>query len=465
MLNKHNNIVAMFYNRVQETTSLRRALSRKRKQFIVLYGRRRCGKSTLLRKVSGKGDVYFLSSQANQNLQREALANLLEDKSPGISSASFNDWDSFFSFLNKATRERFVLILDEFPYLVQSAPELPSIINRYIDNRDTLNFDIVVCGSSQQMMRGLVLSATAPLYGRADEIMKIEPLSAGWLLEHLPKNAPEELVKEFAVWGGIPRYWELRAEYASLAEAVRELVLLPTGIMREEPKRLLLDDMREVTQSISLLTVVALGAHRLSEIAARMRRPATDLSRPLNRLIELGYINKETPYGSLAHRNKTSLYKVADPFIHFYFNLIYPNLSTLVPGHIESSWQRITLKMNQFVSLEWERLCRKAIGLHPMLLSYGFVAGRWWGNGRDGRAMELDIVGTSPDNKFLLVGECKWTQVKNPESLIVRLLAKAQQLPIYNGQEIIPVLTAKEFIKTPSCIHLSPADTLKLLKL
>lgn len=455
----------MFYNRVREITVLNRSLSRERKQFIVLYGRRRCGKSTLLRRVINHGDVYFLSSQTDQALQRESLAHSLQDKIPGIQEATFSNWDAFFNFINQSTRERFTLVLDEFPYLVQSAPGLPSIINRYIDDRSQLNFDLVICGSSQQMMSGLVLTATAPLYGRADEIIKIEPLSAGWLADHLPTVSSIDLVREFAIWGGVPRYWELRKDYESLSKALTALILQPTGMMREEPKRLLLDDMREVTQAVSLLTVVAMGANRSSEISARMQRPATDLSRPLNRLIELGYLEKEIPYGTPRQRSKTSLYKVADPFLRFYYKMVFPNLSSLVPGQIESTWQRISDRLDHFVSEEWEKLSRRAVGIHPELLPHGFTPGRWWGNGKDGLAFELDIVSLSTDKNLLLVGECKWSDVKNPDALEANLRAKAAQLPFYKGQEIIPVILARSFIRQPDCINLTPDDVLGLLRL
>ena len=457
--------MAAFYNREAEQKKIRRALARERRQFIVVYGRRRCGKSTLLRKIVNETEgTYYLASQSNQVLQRQALAATLSDRLPGLAQANFTSWEDMLRFIATSTKERFTLILDEFPYLVQSAPDLPSVINRYIDDRDERSFDLIVCGSSQQMMRGLVFAATAPLYGRADEIMKISPLAAGWLADHLSDNSPAQVVREFSVWGGVPRYWELRAEYDSFEEAIKALILDPTGIMREEPKRLLLDDMREVTQAISLLTVIALGANRMSEIAGRLNQPSTNLSRPLNRLIELGYVRREVPYGSPRANNKVSLYKVADPFIRFYFQMVYPFLSTIRPENLDPVYRRVVAAMPLFVSQEWEEICRTAIGLHPNLKPYGFAAGRWWGNGTNGRFFELDVVAKSADHKTLLVGECKWSDVKNPDKLQADLLEKAKTLPLYNGQDIIPVLTARSFVRRPDGLTFTPVDILNLLK-
>lgn len=454
----------MFYNRQEESARLNRAISRERRQLIVVYGRRRCGKSRLLREHVRPGDVYYLASQSERAIQIGQLADELRPKFPLLDTVDTADWDRFFRFLNASAKERFTLVLDEFPFLVRAAPELPSVIQRLVDDRPKLNFDLILCGSSQQMMRGIVLSATAPLFGRADEIMQVQPLKAGWLLDHLPNSSPDDLIREYATWGGVPRYWELRSDYPNYPEAVKQLVLIPEGVLRGEPTRLLLDDIREPAGAISLLYLIASGVHRPSELGARLHKPATDLSRPLARLVELGYVERESPYGSGARNRKNNLYKVIDPFIRHYYRFVHPNLSALQSGRVDDLYAEMEPSLPIFVSVAFERLARQAVPWHPALKADFFYTGRWWGKGTDGRPLEIDVVAESRDKSKLLVGECKWSNVSAPDTLQEQLGEKAKRLPHYKGQEIVPVLVGRSFQHAPSCVHLTSEDVLKLLK-
>jgi len=146
-------------------------------------------------------------------------------------------------------------------------------------------------------MQGLVLDRAAPLFGRASEILKISPLPAGWIEEALTLKSPEDAVEAYAVWGGAPRYWELAGDHPDLPSAIRSLVLSPLGVLFEEPSRLLLDDMRETTQVASILSLIGQGCHRISEIAARLEKPVTALSRPLQRLQDMDLVTREQPFG------------------------------------------------------------------------------------------------------------------------------------------------------------------------
>ena len=437
-----------FYNRTTELERLRVALARQRKQLIVVYGRRRTGKSTLLRRLLNDGDVYFQASQTTQAYQMERFVEVISERLPGLRDARFARWSQLLAAVNAQTRERFTLVLDELPYLVKSAPELPSELQRLVDERDQLNFDLIVCGSSQQMMRGMVLAATEPLYGRADEVLRIQPLQAGWLQTHLPDQSAVDLVTEYATWGGIPRYWELRKDYKTHDAAVKQLVLSPSGVLHEEPNRLLLEDMRDIVQATTILALVATGVHKLSELGARLQKPATDLSRPLNRLIEMGYLQRETPYGAKASNKKQSLYKLADPFLRFHYHYVYPNFSDLIPARVDIVWNIIGAKLSAFVSEPWEDLCRAYIGHSGEFAQTYRYPARWWGKGKNGQPIEIDIVTESFDKKTLLVGECKWSVVTDAERIRAKLIRKAMELPLYKGQRLEALVFAREGVGT-----------------
>ena len=425
----------MFYNRHVEIAQLRIALERERAQFVVLYGRRRCGKSTLLRRVIDERDAYYLAIQGDSALQRKLFSQSLDERFPGFSLADFSDWNALFEAVIQRGGERFTIVLDEFPYLVKAAGSLPSILQRILEDRTRLNFHLIVCGSSQQMMEDAVLSATAPLYGRADEILKITPLAAGYLADHLPQHSAADLVREYAVWGGVPRYWELRKRSDSLMDSVTELLLRPTGLLLDEPRRLLLDDVRSLTQPISLLTVIAGGANRLVEIGGRLQRSSTDLYRPLERLIALGYVVKEQPFAAPHRSNKQTYYRVGDPFMRFYHRFIIPNVSEIQRGRSATVSQTISTQFDQFVGPTWERLCARAVAAGLVDDAYTDCR-RWWGKTTTGRAVELDLVARSTDGRRLLIGECKWTTKTIGPGVKDRLTALVPELPFYRGETI-----------------------------
>jgi AAA+ ATPase superfamily predicted ATPase len=210
-------------------------------------------------------------------------------------------------------------------------------------------------------MQGLVRDRTAPLFGRAREILKIAPLRAGWIKRALRLREDGRAVEAFAVWGGVPRYWELAAAELDLQRAVEALVLSPLGVLHDEPRRLLLDDVREVTQPMSLLALIGAGCHRLSEIAGRLGKPATSLARPLAVLIELGLVRRDLPFGASLRDSKRTAYRLADPFLRFWFRFVEPNRSRLEAGLVTGVGLEVTAALPLHVSSVWEDLLRESV--------------------------------------------------------------------------------------------------------
>ena len=284
-----------FLDRVDSQERLRSALKRENAQFIVIYGRRRIGKSTLIKEILTKKDIYFLSDQTNDANQRFLLAKTIALNIPYFDSVIYPDWESLFRELNAKLTERILLCLDEFPHLVKSSTSIASVIQKLLNER-TLKFDLIICGSSQQLMPGYILDKIEPLFGLADEIIKLDPIPVKYIYEALQINAKES-VEEYAVWGGIPRYWELRSDYPDRKTAIEKLILDTKGILAEEPQRLLRDDLRETVQTSTILSIIGNGANKISEIAARAGKSATQITEPLSKLRDLGYIRREIPFG------------------------------------------------------------------------------------------------------------------------------------------------------------------------
>ncbi|HNX66189.1 MAG TPA: ATP-binding protein [Bacteroidales bacterium] len=451
-----------FYNREKERQRLIKATDSKKAKLIIVYGRRRCGKSTLIKNTLKPCDIYYMAQQSDESIQRMQLASTISEKIKGFDSVVYPNWESLFTNLNNVLKEPLTLCIDELPYLVKSSQSLPSVIQRVVDSTVNRKYHLILCGSSQQMMQGLILNSSAPLYGRADEILKITPLEAYWIRDALSCK-PDQSIVEYSVWGGVPRYWELRAGEKSFKTAINNIVFDRFGVLHEEPARLFLDDMRESVQAYSILSVVGGGSNRLSEIAARLSKPATQLSRPIDNLIQLGYLKRVVPFGEAEKNSKKGIYRIADPFMNFYFTFLVPNLSRLELGLTEQVYKGFESRLANYVSSEWENLCRRSV---PMKSINGIdfdIACRWWGTNMKNEPMELDVVAESTDKKYLLIGECKWSTISNPVSLMKKLEQKAKLFPLAKGKKIITVLYLKEVSEASPNVF-SPSDVLERLQ-
>lgn len=455
-----------FVDRIEETTRLEAVLTRDKASLAVLYGRRRLGKSTLVKRVLKNSDLYFLADRSEEQHQRALLAKVVAQKFQDFDKATYGDWESFFLAVNYRTQIRFSLCLDEFPYLAEQSPELPSVLQKLIDGR-LLKYNLVLCGSSQHMMYGLFLDSTAPLYGRADEIMRLMPIRLPYMQEALHLDAVEA-IEEYSVWGGVPRYWELRENNSSLDEALWHNVFSVNGVLYEEPVKLFQDDVKDVVKTSTIMSYVGTGANRLSEIAARCNEPATNLSRPLKKLIDLGFLEKDVPFGIDEKNAKKSLYKIADSFMAFYYQFVVPNRSFIELGRRLPIIDSLEANFSKYVSLRWENICRNAVTGNVIGdVLYG-KAKRWWGtvlneNG-DHEQMEFDVVAESIDKKSLLVGECKWTTQENATQLISELRRKANLLPFAKNHTINLFLFLKVKPKGDIGNVLLPEDVIRLLQ-
>jgi AAA+ ATPase superfamily predicted ATPase len=345
-------------------------------------------------------------------VQRKYFAIALEDALPGFSSIEYADWASFFTHLAKETKAakwQGPLIIDELPYLITVSPELPSILQKFIDHdAKRAKLHVALCGSSQRMMQGAILNHSAPLYGRADEILKLGPISIGYMKEALKLSTPREMLQAYSIWGGVPRYWELSSKSkAPFLETVDQLALDPMGPLSEEPNRLLLEETPSALPLRPILDAIGQGAHRLSEVASRIEQPATSLSRPIQRLLELDLIRKELPYGANDHHSKKTLYKIKDPFLRFWFMIVAPRRSFLSQSTKSSRKKWLKEALPRLVSITWEELCQEAA---PLLAEKWKKipfsrAGRYW----DRQGNEWDILAESETREQILIGEAKWT--------------------------------------------------------
>ena len=279
-----------FLDRKDELARLRAVFGARAPGLAVVFGRRRLGKSRLIQEaLAGRQAVYFVGDEGDSPLQREALAREIAGIITGFADVRYPDWSALLERYFREAPAGAVLAIDELPSLVRAAPELPSVLQKVLDARKRPT-QVVLAGSSQRMMHGLVLEGSAPLYGRAQELLKLGPLPIGWLEQGLRIRTAHAAVEAWSMFGGVPRYWELARDFGLARDALSALVLDPLGVLHGEPQRLLYDELDDAARASSVLALVAGGSHRASEIASRIGMPVTTLARPLAKQIGRAHV-------------------------------------------------------------------------------------------------------------------------------------------------------------------------------
>ena len=381
--------------------------------FAVVFGRRRVGKTRLLVEwAKRQGGIYTVADQSSPDLQRTYFALAVATRLPGFGEVQYRDWRTLLERLARdaaASGFRGPIVFDELPYLVAPSPELPSVLQSWLDHAvEPARLSVAIAGSSQRMMQGLVLDANAPLYGRASQILEVAPLDAA-LLPTVFGVSAGQAVEHFAAWGGVPRYWELaHAMEGSVSARITELVLDPLGPLHREPDRLLLEELPPAVELRPLLDAIGAGAHRVTEIAARIGRPATSLARPLERLTSMGLVRRDVPFGESPRSSKRSLYRIDDPFFRLWFRLVAPARGLLVSGTRASRARWLAKHWPGLLAAAWEDLCRLRVPKLREASPLGKLgpwgpASAWWHGG----APEWDLVAESLDGRRLLLGGAK----------------------------------------------------------
>lgn len=423
-----------FFDRIDEQRRFKRFLEFPEGALACLYGRRRIGKSRLLWEVlRDKTDVVvFVAEKSEAALQRMRLATDISSVLPGFADVTYGSWSVLFDRWQREAPAGSVLVIDELPYLVERSPELPSVLQRIADGLCTSGKKLILCGSSQRMMQGLVLEADEPLYGRAREIVKLGPIHFKWTEKAFPSLSAWDRFERYAVFGGVPRYWEVFQGEDDVWPALREHVFSPQGLFHEEPSYVLLDDLQDSVQATSVLSLIGQGVERPSEIAGRLQIPATALGRPLKRLMGLGLVSRDIPFGNDAKSNKKTLYHLDDPFLRFWYSFVLPNYSDANYLATRKEVEELQPAYRVFLGQFWEWLIREEIQRKPLPGCEFRLrnAARWWGTGLDRRPMEIDLVAESPDRETLVVGEAKLSMTDaEARQTRTELEAKAKRLP------------------------------------
>lgn len=407
-----------FVGRRPELAELNALLAEPQPQFLILYGRRRVGKTTLLlhwAQHSGVPFVYWVANRLSPVLQlrsfSQALYNAAHPESPADADFTYPSWEmALAQAVQLAANQRLILILDEFPYVAEAEPGLPSVLQNTWDHHlKATQVFLVLAGSHIGMMTGL-LHYQAPLYGRFTAHLHLKPLPFAATAEFLPRYSAAERVAAYAILGGIPAYLERFDDALSLADNVKRHIFRPTGIFRVDPLFLLQDQVREPRNYLSVLHAIGEGAHTLGEIATASGLPKQNASTYLGRLADLHLVERRTPVTLPPKRRARSplgRWHLLDPYLRFYFRFIIPNQRALELELLDAVWADVQEQLRAFVGLTaFEELGREWVLVQARRGQLPFapeeVASHWAAD------VQVDVVAINWREKAILLGECKW---------------------------------------------------------
>ena len=424
----------MFLDRERELDGLRQRYEAGGAELFVLYGRRRVGKSALVREFCrGKPHAYFLASQVRERDNLDQFQEALTAARPDalLESLRFNSWEAALAYLTRlGESEPFVVVLDEFPYLCQDNPALPSIVQKWWDTAGkSSRIFLVLCGSQISFMEHELLAERSPLYGRRTGQEHLRPLLPWDAARFFRDYSVRDRLASYGILGGIPAYLERFHPNQSLKANLMREALNPQGFLYDEVHFLLRTELTQITTYLSLLKAVAGGAARITEIASRAGVPATAASRYLGTLRELGLIRREVPFTERhPEKSKRGVYVVGDPFVAFWCRFILPHQSLIQAGQGETVWREfIRPILDTHLGVIFEEVCRQYV-LHRWADVYGATprrVGRFWAGDHD-----VDVVAelASGQERQVLVGECKWWKAPVGRNVLEELRERARLL-------------------------------------
>jgi len=407
-----------FVNRQTELSTLNSEYVDKSGRFVVLYGRRRLGKTRLLREFfRSKIGLFYVAIEATPHIQRtrfkDQLAVCLDDRI--LDGMDVRDWETLFAYLGEKVTsldlkpgQKFVLIIDEFQYLVRTDPGLPSILQQVWDHKlQNSPIMLILCGSAVSMMHEHVLNASSPLYGRRTAQIRLRPVEFSEYAAFIDRPVKDRLAL-YGITGGVPRYIELIGD-RSLEAFISDIILDVNGYLYAEPHFLLSDEIRQYVNYFSILQAISRGHCKVGDIASFVGLSIQTLGPYLEILKQMHLLERRVPITeAMPHKSRRGLYRMADSFAAFWFRYIPRYTAQLEQGQKSRVLTKIMGDLPNHMGPIFEEICRKTAGGLNFwnrfgLGDHGTVAvGSWWD-----RNQEIDVVAFEENSRTLLLGECK----------------------------------------------------------
>jgi AAA+ ATPase superfamily predicted ATPase len=437
-----------FINRSKELDFLEKQYREQNSSLVVIYGRRRIGKTALIKKfIQHKPAIYFLASEEaeNQNIEyfKKAVGNFL--KNSLIERLSGVGWDDIFDVIvNSKIDKKVVIVFDEFQNLCKTNPAFASVVQRIWDEKlKNHSFMLILSGSLVGMMQEHALSYSSPLYGRRTGQIKLKQFSFKDAKEFFPEVSDDQFIWIYSIVGGVPKYLEMFKFEGDIYKAIEENILSRQSFLYEEPVFLLEKEVHEVGSYFSIIKSIALGNHKLSQIAQSLSVAQTKLTKYLNTLMDLDIVRREVPITEeYPEKSKRGLYFINDNFIDFWFKFVYPYREQLELDNTKYVVENIKSKIvTNHISFVYEEICRQIlmdlIKTKEIDIKLDRV-GKWW----DSKS-EIDIVGIGKNTGHVVFGECKYSQSVVDIDVFFNLKKKAENVKVFPDQKELYILFSR----------------------
>lgn len=425
-----------FLDRKRELELLDQLWNSSHAEFLILYGRRRVGKTALLSEWiqrSLQRVLYWVASPNSAATQLRSFSQAIYNFSnPGAlapDTFTYATWEQAFrQVASLAEKERLALFIDEFTYLLEVTPGIAGQLQNLWDHLlKQRNLFLCLSGSYLGMMKREFLSYQAPLYGRASAQLHLQPFHFGSTPRFFPNYPAVDRVAIYAIFGGVPAYWERIDPSKSISQNIRSNLLTPNNLLQAEPRLLLQDFITEPHNYIGILSAIANGAHVSKEIASVTGLPSGHISKYLSVLTDTGFVERRIPVTE-KEPSRSGRYHISDPYLRFYFRFLESRQEQLALGIQEQALAEISKHMIDFIgTYTWEEICREwtlragAAGSLPYLPDT--VGSVWTADA------QVDVVGFNSMEKTLILGECKWTRTPNDRKAISSLVEeKAEKI-------------------------------------
>ena len=444
-----------FVNREHELSLLTDMYQRDESQMLILYGRRRIGKTALithwLHEQIPQNAIYWVAHKSSSDMLLEKFSRVVQPCLPDISvNFRFADWESALrQVFDLAKQQKVVLAIDEFPYLVESVPEFPSILQMIWDQHaGTSKLVLILSGSHYHMMFKEFISGKGPLYGRSTADLLLEEIEPSSIRHFLPRYSAEQIVETYSIIGGVPKYLEMWDDRKPVLRNIEHIVLSPVTIFRQEAIFLIQDEIPEPRTYLAILEAIGRGMKSPSAIAKQTGIAINHVGKYVHTLRELGFIRRVISLDAPNYsKTRLSRYEIKDSYLKFYFHYVYPHLEFLEQNRVPRLLDIIKTRHASFVGKTgFEELARRLLiqlgDAHQLSFVPDYV-GRVWN-----KQVEIDVVATSKTSRTILLGECKWTRSPVNEAILDSLIQRSTLLPRIRQYRIHYALFSKKGFTT-----------------
>lgn len=400
--------------RSEEMAQLEQMYESEKFEFLVMYGRRRVGKTTILQEFAKKHDTIFFSAQEkNDALNLQDFSKLVQQHFEGGFIAGFPGWEDAFAYVGRKTDgERTVLIIDEFPFLAEPNPSIKSILQHTIDHDwKEKRILLILCGSSVSFMVNAVMGYKSPLYGRSTASMEVLPFDYVESAEFFPDYSAEDKLIAYGILGGVPQYLSAFDPKRSVRENVMKEILTNGAFLNDEPQTLLRMELREPVVYNSIMEAISNGCNRVTEIADHIHEERSKCSKYILTLQTIRLVEKCVPCGQ-SENSKKGIYEITDNFYRFWYRFVFSNKNYYSMLGVEKACDEIMDEINDYMGTVFEHICmqylirRARAGRLPFV---PYAIGRWWGNNPVLKAQDdVDILALDKKGERAIFVECKF---------------------------------------------------------